>query len=287
MNNIIDGKKVADEILVQVAADVASLASGAKKPVLAVIMVGANPASVVYVSHKKKSCEKVGMTFQQLDFPETITTQELMDAIQRLNDDENVHGILVQMPLPAHVYTPDVMKAISPYKDVDGFTAYNIGKMVLSPEFEELVPCTPRGVIKLLEYYHVEISGAEVCVVGSSNIVGKPLAMMLSNRKATVTICNSKTKDLADHVRRADIVCVAIGKPHFVTADMVKDGAVVIDVGINRLPNGKLAGDVDFEHVSAKARLITPVPGGVGPMTVACLMENVLRAYKRLEAKKE
>jgi methylenetetrahydrofolate dehydrogenase (NADP+)/methenyltetrahydrofolate cyclohydrolase len=189
-----------------------------------------------------------------------------------------VNGILVQLPLPDHIYEPEIIKAISPYKDVDGFTAYNIGKMFISTDFEELAPCTPLGIIRILEHYNIEIEGKEVVIVGRSNIVGKPVAMMMLNRGATVTVCHSKTKDLAAHTKNADILVVAVGKEKFITEDMVKDGAVVIDVGINRTEDGKLVGDTDFENISKKVDYITPVPGGCGPMTVACLMENIVKA---------
>lgn len=277
----LDGKKVASELLISVKKEVDSLKKKHVFPKIAVILVGEDPASKIYVRQKQKACEQVGIYWEQLNFRTNVTTKKLIETVEALNEDPKIHGVLVQLPLPKQVYTPDVMKAISPYKDVDGFTAYNIGKMFLSPEFEDLVPCTPRGVLYLLKYYKIPIEGQEVIMVGSSNIVGKPLATMLMNRKATVTVCNSKTRNLAFHTKRADILCVAVGKPNLITKDMVKKDAVVIDIGINRMPDGSLRGDTDFENVSKVASYITPIPGGVGPMTVACLMENVVRATKK------
>lgn len=279
---ILDGKLVAATLLDGVRRDVAALTSLGVTPKLVVIQVGDDAASKVYVGQKLKRCGEVGIASEHAVFPDTVTTEELVQKIYSLNEDTAVHGILVQLPLPKQVDTPLVIKAISPAKDVDGFTAYNVGKMFIDQSFEHLAPCTPRGVIHILMYYKIPILGAEAVVVGASNIVGKPLAAMLLNRRATVTVCHSKTRDLASHTKRADILCVAVGKPGLITADMVKDGAVVVDVGMNRLPDGTLCGDVDFEAVSAKASFITPVPGGVGPMTVACLMENVVIAAKRL-----
>jgi len=210
----------------------------------------------------------------------------VIDLIHELNQRDDVHGILVQLPLPSHVYVPQVIKAIDPYKDVDGFQAYNLGKMFLSEEFMDLSPCTPKGVLKILDHYNIDVKGMDATVVGHSNVVGKPMSTMLLNRNATVTTCHIDTKDLKSHTIGADLLVVAVGKPGLVTADMVKDGAIVIDVGINKLADGKLVGDVDFENVSKKASYITPVPGGVGPMTVACLMENTLMAYKKNTVKK-
>ena len=220
--------------------------------------------------------------WEEFDYETDITTEKLIEKINELNEDEKIHGILVQLPLPKKVYTPDVMRAINPKKDVDGFTAYNLGKMFLSAKFEDLAPCTPMGVIKMLEYYKIPVEGKEVVIVGHSNLVGKPLSVMLMNRNATVTTCHIFTKDLAYHTKRADIICVAVGKQNLITSDMVKDGAVIIDVGVNKTKEGKLVGDVDFAEVSKKVSYITPVPGGAGPMTVACLMENTVKAAKRL-----
>lgn len=280
---LLDGRQVASELLNDAATRVLAFQEKGIKPKLVVILVGDDPASEVYVKHKVAACEKTGVISEKILYSAAeMSTEKLVAKIEELNKDPEVHGILVQLPLPDHVEAPKVIKAINPQKDVDGFTAYNMGKVLLSTDFEDLAPCTPKGMIKLLEYYKIPTEGKEVVVVGSSNIVGKPIAIMLSNRKATVTICNSRTQNLAEHTRRADILVVAVGKPKLITADMVKDGAVVLDVGINRLENGKLCGDTDFDALIEKVSYITPVPGGVGPMTVACLIDNVLRATARL-----
>jgi len=262
--------------------DTAALELNHVLPKLAVILVGNDPASLSYIRQKQKACAFVGIEWEQFDFEMDVTTEELVKKIDELNSDDKVHGILVQLPLPKKVYTPDVIRAICPRKDVDGFTAYNLGKVFLSSEFEHLAPCTPMGVIKMLEYHKIPIEGKEAVVVGHSNIVGKPLSMMLLNRNATVTTCHVHTKNLAEHTKRADILCVAVGKPNLISAEMVKEGAVVIDIGVNKTAEGKLVGDIDFANISKKASYITPVPGGVGPMTVACLMENTVKAAKRL-----
>lgn len=280
---ILDGKKVSQELALKLQGEVATLKAQNIQPKLTIILVGEDPASESYVRSKKKLAESIGIEFDLIRYtPEEMDTAKLIVKIHELNADVKVHGILVQLPLPKHIYEPEIIKAIDPKKDVDGFTAYNLGKMFLSTDFEELAPCTPLGVIRILESYNIDILGKEAVVVGSSNIVGKPMGIMLLNRKATVTVCNSKTQDLAAQTRRADILVVAIGKAKFITADMVKEGAVVIDVGINRGEDGKICGDVDFDNVSVKASFITPVPGGCGPMTVACLMENVVKAARRL-----
>lgn len=279
---LLDGRKVADEMLRKLEKEVNQLKLDHIHPKLGVILVGQDPASLSYIRQKQKACAETGIEWEQFDYMEDVTQEELIEKIEELNADPRFHGVLVQLPLPKNIYAPDVMKTIDPLKDVDGFTAYNLGKMFLSKEFEHLAPCTPMGVIKLLEYYDIEIKGAEIVVVGHSNIVGKPLSMMLLNRNATVTTCHIDTQDLAAHTRRADILCVAVGKAGLIKEDMVKEGVVVIDVGVNRMENGKLTGDTDFDAISKKASYITPVPGGVGPMTVACLMENIVKAAKRL-----
>jgi methylenetetrahydrofolate dehydrogenase (NADP+)/methenyltetrahydrofolate cyclohydrolase len=277
--NLMDGKLVAETVYARLQGEVAGLKEKGIHPKLVIILVGDDPASLSYVRSKRKSAEKTGIVAELITYrPEDIDTEGLINKINELNADESVHGILVQVPLPEHIYTPKVMKAIDPKKDVDGFTAYNLGKMFLSAEFENLVPCTPLGVIRMLEYYKISVVGKEAVIVGASNLVGKPMGIMLLNRKATVTICNSKTPDLAAQTRKADILVVAVGKIGLITADMVKEGAVVIDVGINRNAEGKLVGDVDFENVAPKTSYITPVPGGCGLMTVASLMENVYKA---------
>jgi len=279
---LLDGKKVSEEIFIKLANEVSAMEIDHILPKLAVILVGNEPASLSYVRKKQKACAKTGIAWEQFDYETTVTTDELIAKIEELNADEKVHGILVQLPLPKHIYTPNIIRAIDPKKDVDGFTAYNLGKMFLSTDFEDLVPCTPLGVIRMFEYYDINVSGKEVVIVGHSNLVGKPLSIMLLNRNATVTTCHIFTKDLASHTRRADILCTAVGKANLITADMVKEGAVVVDIGFVKLPNGKLCGDVDFENVSKKVGYITPSPGGAGPMTVACLMENTVKAAKKL-----
>ncbi len=279
---IIDGREVSKKLLENLAVEVERLKKDNIEPKLAVILVGDNPASISYIRQKRRACEATGISWLQIDLPVSVSQKELLGHIEKLNYDQNIHGILVQLPLPEHIYAPDVIKAIDPKKDVDGFTAYNLGKMFLSTTFEDLAPCTPLGVIRMLEYYDIDPKGKEVVIVGHSSIVGKPLGTMLLNRDATVTTCHIHTKDLAFHTKRADILCVAVGKINLITADMVKDGVVVIDIGINRKEDGKLCGDTDFENISKKASYITPVPGGVGPMTVACLMENTVKAAKRL-----
>jgi len=279
---IIDGRKVSKEILRSLAMEVNSLMLEHIHPKLAVILVGKDPASLSYIRQKQKACDVTGIEWEQFDYDETVTTEKLIAKVQELNEDDLIHGILVQLPLPDHVYAPEVIKAIFPQKDVDGFTAYNLGKMFLSSDFEDLAPCTPLGVIRMLEYYDIDVKGKEVVIVGHSNIVGKPLSMMLLNRSATVTTCHIDTKDLAFHTKRAEILCVAVGKAGLITSDMVKEDVVVIDIGVNRLENGKLVGDCDFDAISEKASYITPVPGGAGPMTVACLMENTVKAAKRI-----
>lgn len=278
---ILDGRKVANSCLDIVTGEVRELLKNGISPKLAVIFVGDNPASASYVRQKEKACNKTGILYEHVALPENATTEQVIAKIDELDARPDIHGILVQLPLPKQIDTPLVIRSIKPGKDVDGFHAYNIGKMTISTEFESLVPCTPKGVIRLLEAYNIPIEGQEAVVVGHSNIVGKPMSTMLLNRNATVTTCHKSTRDLAFHTKMADILVVAVGKPNLITADMVKDGAIVIDVGINRIGD-KLVGDVDFENVSKKASYLTPVPGGCGPMTVACLMENVIEAAKRI-----
>jgi methylenetetrahydrofolate dehydrogenase (NADP+)/methenyltetrahydrofolate cyclohydrolase len=280
---LLDGKKVAGHLLDSLQKEVEELKGRNNiSPKLSVILVGENPASLSYIKQKRKACKKTGILWEQFDYDESITTEELIGKIEELNNRSDIHGILVQLPLPDHIYEPDVIRAIEPGKDVDGFTAYNIGKMFLSPEFEHLPPCTPAGVIRMLDFYDIDVKGMDATVVGASNIVGKPLSAMLLNRKATVTTCHIDTKDLKNHTKNADLVAVAVGKPNLITEDMVKEGVILIDIGINRKEDGKLTGDADFEAISKKAEYITPVPGGAGPMTVACLMENTVTAAKRI-----
>jgi|WetSurMetagenome_2_1015567.scaffolds.fasta_scaffold144560_2 methylenetetrahydrofolate dehydrogenase (NADP+) / methenyltetrahydrofolate cyclohydrolase len=274
-----DGKTVSEDLYLRLQGEVTALKEKNVHPKLVIILVGEDQASLSYIRSKRKASDRIGVTAELLSYkPDEINTKRLIAKIHELNEDETVNGILVQMPLPAHIYAPDVTKAIDPKKDVDGFTAYNLGKMFLSAEFEDLVPCTPLGIIRMLEFYKIPLEGLNAVVVGASNLVGKPMSTMLLNRRATVTVCNSRTKDLASHTRKADLLVVAVGKVGLITADMVKEGAVVVDVGINRNAEGKMVGDVDFMNVSKKASYITPVPGGCGLMTVACLMENVYKA---------
>jgi methylenetetrahydrofolate dehydrogenase (NADP+)/methenyltetrahydrofolate cyclohydrolase len=277
---IIDGKALALRLREGIGQEVSVLEKNTGiKPGLAAVLVGEDPASAVYVRNKKIACEKAGIYPQEHLLPASTTQEALLDLIHQLNDDPKIHGILVQLPLPSHIESKAILQAVSPEKDADGFHPINVGRLVEGdPVF---VPCTPKGIIHMIDSTGVDIAGKRAVVIGRSNIVGKPVAMLLLHRHATVTICHSRTKDLPSVVREADIVIAAIGKPFFVTSDMVKEGAVVIDVGINRLDNGKLAGDVDFEPVKERASWITPVPGGVGPMTIAMLLQNTLESAKR------
>lgn len=278
---LLDGRRVSDSLLTDLLREVKKLKRKGIHPKLVIILVGKNPASLSYIRQKTLAAEKIGVLHTQKNFDKSITTDELIAVIERTNKDKTVHGILVQLPLPKHIPVSLVTRAIDSAKDVDGFQAYNLGKMFLSPAFEDLAPCTPRGIIRLLEFYKISPAGKSVVIVGRSNTVGKPVALMLLNRDATVTICHSKTKNLAKYTKAADILIAAVGKPKMIRASMIKRGAIVIDVGITKVEN-KLTGDVDFENVKKKASFFTPVPGGVGPMTVACLMENVVHAAKRL-----
>lgn len=277
MAKIIDGKAISALIREEIAEKVKEYnAKTGNLPGLAVVIVGENPASQVYVRNKKKACEQVGFNSWVYEMPESTTQEELNALIDNLNNDSDVHGILVQLPLPKHLDEEQVILRIRPEKDVDAFHPVNVGRITVgNPKF---LPCTPAGIMELLHRSNIEISGKECVVIGRSNIVGKPMALLLLAENGTVTVCHSKTKDLNEVCRRADILVVAIGKADFVTADMVKEGAVVIDVGMNRNAEGKLTGDVDFESVSQVASFITPVPGGVGPMTITMLLQNTLRA---------
>lgn len=255
---------------------VESLGLRGLRPGLAVILVGEDAASQVYVRNKAKACEDVGLHSEVFRYSADTSESEVLARIAELNDDRLIHGILVQLPLPDHIDNKKVLEAISPHKDVDGFHKQNVGALVTGES--DFPPCTPHGVMVLLDHYEVPIEGSNAVVIGRSNIVGKPMALMLLARSATVTICTSKTRDLAQFTRIADIVVAAVGKAGLVTADMIREGATVVDVGMNRLANGRLAGDVDFAEVSKKAGYITPVPGGVGPMTITMLLENTLKA---------
>lgn len=275
---LIDGKEISSEVKARVAADVDALNSRGIQVRLAVVLVGDDPASKVYVRSKTKACEECGIISYQYTLPESTTEQELLDLIAELNGDSKINGILVQLPLPSHISEQAITSAIDSQKDVDAFHPYNVGKIMTgNPTF---LPCTPAGCLELIKSTGTDITGKHCVVIGRSNIVGKPMAMLLLHRHGTVTICHSRTENLASITRQADILIAAVGKPNFVTGDMVKEDAVVIDVGINRLPSGKLCGDVDFQSVSPKAAFITPVPGGVGPMTIAMLMQNTVTAAR-------
>ena len=279
MAKIIDGKQIAKEVRAEIAAECAELKKKGIIPGLAVVIVGTDPASQVYVRNKKKACEEVGFRSEVFELPEETTEEELLALVKKLNEDVNIHGILVQLPLPEHLDDEVIIANIDPKKDVDAFHPSNVGKIMIGNY--DFLPCTPAGVMVLLEKSGIDVSGKECVVVGRSNIVGKPQAMLLLHANGTVTICHSRTKDLAEVTRRADILVVAIGKADFITGDMVKDGAVVIDVGMNRRADGKLTGDVDFATVEPKASYITPVPGGVGPMTITMLLRNTLTSAKK------
>ena len=271
--NILDGRNVADHIK-QLVKD--KISNYDMQIYLAVVIVGDDHASKIYVNNKKKACEEVGIKSLEFPLPEETTEEELLSFIDMLNKNSSINGIIVQLPLPKHINENRVVHSIAVEKDVDGFSAANVGKLWLGNH--QIVSCTPAGVIELLDYYNIDIKGKNCVIVGRSNIVGKPMAALLLEKNATVTICHSKTKDISQFTKQADVIIAAVGKSKFITADMVKNGAVVIDVGINRGEDGKLCGDVDFENVKNKAKWITPVPGGVGPMTIAMLMKNTLTA---------
>ena len=278
MSNLIDGKLVSAAVKDRVATEVKVLNAKGVKVCLAVILVGEDPASQVYVANKKKACEQLGIISKEYILPETTTQDELLALVNELNEDNAVNGILCQLPLPKGLDEKAVIEAIDPNKDVDAFHPVNVGRIMIGDY--DFLPCTPAGVMEMLAYYNIDITGKECVIIGRSNIVGKPMSMLLLHKNGTVTIAHSRTKNLTEVTRRADILVAAVGRAKFVTNDMVKDGAVVIDVGINRV-DGKLYGDVDFDAVKEKASYITPVPGGVGPMTIATLMQNTLTAAKR------
>ena len=277
---IIDGKQITKKIRISIAEQVAKLD---RKPGLAVVLVGDDPASAVYVRNKDNACKEVGFYSEKINKPADITQAELLSEVDRLNKDYKIDGILVQLPLPNHLDANQVIEAINPNKDVDGFHSENVGKLMQNKAY--LRPCTPKGIMTMLATTGIDLVGKNCVVVGASNIVGRPMAMELLNARATVTICNSKTQDLSTKLKQADVVVVAVGKPKMIQGDWIKEGAIVIDVGINRLENGSLSGDVDFDSVQEKAAWITPVPGGVGPMTIATLLENTLTAYTAREEK--
>ena len=279
MAKIIDGKEISAFVKGRIAKQVAELKANGREICLAVIIVGEDSASKVYVANKEKACEALGIKSIKYALPETTTNDELLDLIHKLNSDNTVNGILCQLPLPRHLDEKLIIENIAPQKDVDAFHPVNVGRIMIGDY--DFLPCTPAGVMEMLKYENIDVTGKECVVLGRSNIVGKPMAMLLLHSNATVTVCHSKTKNLKEICRRADVLVVAIGKAKFVTADMVKPGAVVIDVGMDRDENGKLCGDVDFASVSQVASAITPVPGGVGPMTIAMLMQNTLIAAEK------
>ena len=276
---ILDGKAVSAKVKEEVKEEVEGLKKQGVSVGLAVIIVGNNPASRTYVNNKKKACEAAGIVSEEYALPEETTQEELLALVEELNRKDSINGILCQLPLPKQLDEEAVIAAISEKKDVDAFSAVNVGHIMIGDY--TFLPCTPAGIMEILRHYNIDVAGKECVVIGRSNIVGKPMAMLLLHQNGTVTICHSKTKNLKDVTSRADILVAAVGIPHFVTADMVKDGAVVIDVGMDRDENGKLCGDVDFAAVEPKASYITPVPGGVGPMTIATLLKNTVTAAKQ------
>ena len=280
---IIDGKEISNRVKQRVADEVLELKNKGITPTLAVVLVGEDKASQTYVASKERSTIAAHMGSVAHKLPETTTQSELLALIKLLNNDDSIDGILVQLPLPKHIDTNAILEAIDPNKDVDGFHAINVGR--LNSGLDGFVPCTPLGIMELFKAYNIDVSGKNAVVIGRSNIVGKPMAALLLNAGATVTIAHSKTKDLASVCKNAQIIVVAVGKPNFLKADMVSDGAIVIDVGINRLDSGKLVGDCDYESVATKCSMITPVPGGVGPMTIAMLLSNTLKSAKNRKLK--
>lgn len=278
MAEILNGKELAKKIRTNLKAEVEELKKQKKYPKLAVIMVGNDQASSIYVKNKSKACDEIGIDFEEYLLPEETTMQELLSLITKLNEEKEIKGILLQSPIPAHLDIQKAFETINPKKDVDGFHPISVGQACIGQD--TFIPCTPLGIVRLLEEYKIPIEGKNVVILGRSNIVGKPLMQCMLKKNATVTICHSKTRNIQEITKQADILIVAIGKPKFITEDMVKENAVVIDVGMNRLENGKLCGDIDFEGVEKKVSYITPVPGGVGPMTIAMLMQNVVKATK-------
>ncbi len=281
---ILDGKALAAKIRKEVKQEIHTLQGEGITPGLAVILVGDDPASKTYVNMKEKACEEANIYSIVHKMPTSISEDKILEILDMMNKNDYIDGILVQLPLPSHVDTNKIIEAIDHDKDVDGFHPFNVGRLVLG--LDSYVPCTPLGVMKILEEYKIDPKGKDVCIVGASDIVGKPMLSLLLNANATVDICHIYTKDLKAHTKKADIVIVGVGKAGLITEDMVKDGAIVIDIGINRLENGKLAGDVDFKNASPKCSYITPVPGGVGPMTIAMLISNTLKAAKNRNKKK-
>ncbi len=280
---LIDGKELSQKIRKNVKKEIEILETVGVTPGLAVILVGDDPASKTYVSMKEKACEEAGIYSIVHKMPTSISQEKILEILDMINKNDYMDGILVQLPLPSHIDTNKIIEAIDPSKDVDGFHPFNVGRLVAG--LDSFAPCTPLGVMKMFKEYKIDPKGKDVCIVGASNIVGKPMLNLLLNAGATVDICHIFTKDLKAHTKQADIIIVGVGKPGLITEDMIKDGAVVIDIGINRLESGKLVGDVDFEKVAPKCSFITPVPGGVGPMTIAMLLENTLKAAKNRNKK--
>lgn len=278
MSELIDGKELAKKIRKDLKKEVANLKENGVNPKLAVIMVGNDPGSTVYVRNKSKACEKVGIEFEEFLFDENTSEEELLQVIEKLNNDSTINGILLQSPVPKHIDINKAFRAILPEKDVDGFNPINVGNLTIGED--AFISCTPYGVIKMFEEYNIELEGKNAVILGRSNIVGKPMIQCMLNKNSTVTVCHSRTKNIGEITKNADVIISAIGKPKFLKADMVKEGSVVIDVGINRLDDGSIVGDVDFDEVSKKTSYITPVPGGVGPMTIAMLLNNVVKAAK-------
>ncbi|MEO1927608.1 MAG: bifunctional methylenetetrahydrofolate dehydrogenase/methenyltetrahydrofolate cyclohydrolase FolD [Nautiliaceae bacterium] len=281
---ILDGKKLSEKIKEELKLEVEKLKKEGITPGLAVILVGNDPASHTYVRMKKNACEKVGINSVVYEMDENITQEELLAKIDEINNDDSIHGLLIQLPLPKHIDTTEILERVHPKKDVDGFHPYNMGRLVEG--LDTFAPCTPLGVMELFKEYDIDLKGKDVCVVGASNIVGKPMWALLVNAWATVDICHIETRDLKTHTKRADIVIVGVGKPNLITEDMVKDDVIIVDIGINKLDDGRLVGDVDFKNVSKKASYITPVPGGVGPMTIAMLLKNTVKAAKNFKDNK-
>lgn len=275
---ILDGKALAQQIEKEIQKEVESLSQKGITPGLAVMLVGSDPASQSYVNMKAKACKRTGIYSITHEMPENIQQESLLQTISMLNQNPNIDGILVQLPLPKHIDTTAVLEAIAPHKDVDGFHPFNMGRVFAN--LESFVPATPMGVLTLLKHYKIPLQGKNVVIVGASNIVGKPLGALFLNENATITLCHIYTQDLAKHTKEADILCVAVGKPNLITKDMVKEGAIVVDIGISRLQDGRIVGDVDFENVAPLCEFITPVPGGVGPMTIASLLQNTLKSAK-------
>ena len=278
MMKLINGKEVAKKVRKELKSEVVKLKENGINPKLAVVMVGNDPGSTVYVRNKSKACEKVGIEFEEFLYDENLSESELLNVIKKLNEDSTINGILLQSPVPKHIDINKAFRTIAPEKDVDGFNPVNVGNLTIGED--AFISCTPYGVIKMFEEYNIELEGKNAVILGRSNIVGKPMIQCMLSKNATVTVCHSKTKNLKDITKNADILVSAIGRPKFVTKDMIKKDAIIIDVGINRMENSKICGDVDFENVYAKASKITPVPGGVGPMTIAMLMHNLVKATK-------